>query len=584
MDRMTRISQVIMAGLIMVRVLVAPANAQLMEQNNGDFFMPPSPPIALDHKGSSVALERPVVRFNHDLHTKALPQIGKENCGVCHLLKKPNQAVHNTDVAVFKFPKDSFDASKKTAIMAAYHGACGSCHHQMASEGKRSGPNVGQCGKCHRREAETKKASWTRDPIFNYGLHYKHLNSIDKTGDKQSLVSHTKVEIMGPVGTSDGRCSVCHHIYDDLKKKLIYKKDCENSCKACHKSSDEANVRSVKNVAHAACLGCHLSTAEQVRSGVDLVGKTGMAEQGKRRFGPLHCGGCHGDQKELKPEETAKIPRLVRGQKDMMDLALVMPAEAQAGSSQSTRMKSVPFNHKSHEPRTQFCSTCHHHSLEKCSNCHTLEGDLKKGGGVTYERAFHSITAKQACTGCHESTKQEQKCAGCHQQALSKLTNSSCPVCHRGPSDGKPVETPALPLVFDKERVPEKVVIKSLEKEFKPADLPHQKIVTRLTEISNRSPLARVFHSSGGQDALCAGCHHKMDFRAAQSKKVPACTSCHGRPFNPMDLNKPGILGAYHRQCIGCHESMKQKPAALECVKCHPAKGDDKTAEVTGHR
>ena len=90
----------------------------------------------------------------------------------------------------------------------------------------------------------------------------------------------------------------------------------------------------------------------------------------------------------------------------------------------SPRMKLVPYNHKAHEPRAQFCNSCHHNSLEKCSNCHTPQGDTKKGGGVTFERAFHKATAQQACVGCHDTAKQDTKCQGCHKVSREEAPKS----------------------------------------------------------------------------------------------------------------------------------------------------------------
>jgi hypothetical protein len=340
----------------------------------------------------------------------------------------------------------------------------------------------------------------------------------------------------------------------------------------------------MQKVAHSACIGCHMKLAEKVKAELIQVGRTELTEQDKKRFGPFECKGCHGEHKELTPEEIAKTPRLVRGQKDMMDLSLVITEEGAAPASQlvvtgltpQVRMKAVPFNHKSHEPRAQFCNTCHHHSLEKCANCHTPTGDPKKGAGVSYERAFHRTEARQACAGCHAAAKQEAKCAGCHQSMSNEMTTATCAGCHRGPSDGKAVEIPPAPLFQDKEKVPEKLQIKVLEKEYKPAEFPHMKVVNKLVTISNESSLARWFHSARDQ-ALCAGCHHRGELQQA-AIKVPKCSTCHNRPFDPNALGRPGLLGAYHRQCTGCHEAMKQKPVALECVKCHPAKEAVQTA------
>jgi Zn finger protein HypA/HybF involved in hydrogenase expression len=99
--------------------------------------------------------------------------------------------------------------------------------------------------------------------------------------------------------------------------------------------------------------------------------------------------------------------------------------------------------------------------------------------------------------------------------------------------------------------------------------MPHQKIATKLTVISNENSLARFFHSAKDK-ALCYACHHNSQLAAA--KKFPDCGTCHSRPFDPREPGKPGILAAYHQQCIGCHEAMNQKPKALDCDKCHPKK------------
>jgi hypothetical protein len=533
-------------------------------------------PLLIAHQGSASSLERPTVAFDHDRHTKAVGQAKVQDCAVCHLLSESNALLTNPKVAIFKFPKEQFDERDKTAVMYAYHAACVGCHKRMAAERKQTGPLIGRCGKCHVKKVAFEKVVWAWSPIFNYARHAEHLQAAEKFDPADKLNVTEKVDVVGE--TTGKRCETCHHIYDEQQKKLVYKKDTENSCRGCHKAKDEKNARSMKKVAHSACIGCHMKLAEKVRKELLQEERTVLTERDKKRFGPFNCAGCHGKHKDLTPEDTEKIPRLVRGQKDVMDLALVESTPDNPVPAQTGRMKTVGYNHKAHEPRVQFCNACHHHSLEKCSNCHTRQGDATKGGGVTYERAFHKVTAKQACVGCHESAKEGSKCAGCHHQAIVETPKSSCPVCHRGPSDGKPVDAPGLPLVFDKERVPENLAIKLLEKEFKPAEFPHRKIVTKLTAISNQSSLARVFHAAGGQETLCAGCHHKTDYAAAQTKKTPQCSSCHSRPFDRKELGKPGILGAYHRQCIGCHQAMKQKPVALECVKCHPAKEGRQTA------
>jgi hypothetical protein len=530
--------------------------------------------IVLSHLGSSPRLERPPAVFDHDLHTKTLKQKKIGDCALCHRTEGKEQALTNPEVKLFAFPKTAVDMKDKTAVMKGYHNACGSCHRKMASEGAKTGPDIGQCGKCHVKGKSGVAFQWKWTPTMNYAQHAKHVEHLGKLPGAETLNVAARVEMIGDVPDANKNCALCHHAFDPAQKKLFYKKDTENSCSACHKGKDEQNARAFKSVAHGGCIGCHLKYSEKL-GGSSPAGASEVKPVAKS--GPFECNGCHGVRKPLTPEEIAKTPRLARGQKDMMDLALAAEQKAPAPATHTgaqpapaVRMKMVPFNHKAHEPRAQFCSACHHHSLEKCANCHTPTGEGKKGGGVSYEKAFHGTSAKHSCVGCHGAAKSRATCAGCHQWMPNPLPESSCAVCHRGPSGGAAVQIPPLPLSQDKEKVPEVLKIKGLEREFKPAEFPHLKIVNKLTTISNASSLATWFHA-GRDQALCSGCHHKTELRQA-AVKAPNCAACHNRSFDPSNLGKPGLLAAYHRQCIGCHEAMKQKPLAKECVKCHAAK------------
>jgi hypothetical protein len=530
-------------------------------------------PILLAHLGSSPSLERPPVAFDHDVHTAALKQNKLEDCAVCHVLKETDKRLINPEVKIFGFPKELSGKTDKTAIMYAYHNQCIACHRKMSSEGKKTGPDLGLCGKCHTRRDSVKKIAWAWSPLFNYARHAKHVEAARRFDAPAGLNVVEKIEVIGEIPDAKKGCLLCHHIYDEGLKKLVYKKDTENSCRACHKAEDIKNARSMKKVAHSACVGCHLKLREKVKQEALGQGRTELTEQEKKSFGPFECKGCHGEHKDLSPEEIKKIPRLVRGQKDVQDLALLEQVPVDRGEPKAIgRMKVVAFNHKQHEQRGQFCNSCHHYSLEKCVNCHTLEGNPTKGGQVTFQQAFHKVDTKQSCAGCHAVAKQEKKCSGCHQEAMSALPQASCPVCHRGPSSGKPVDAPAMALVFDKEKVPEKAEMKAIEKDYKPANMPHQKIMAKLTAISNDSSLGRVFHAGMGEDTLCTGCHHKSQPGAQVEKKWPKCSECHGHPFNPLDLSKPGLQVAYHQQCMQCHEAMGHKPTPLDCEKCHAVK------------
>jgi len=74
----------------------------------------------------------------------------------------------------------------------------------------------------------------------------------------------------------------------------------------------------------------------------------------------------------------------------------------------------------------------------------------------------------------------------------------------------------------------------------------------------------------------CTICHHRLPrdrqdrygrpVTLAQmrklGKKPVACSVCHGRPFDPKQLNTPGLKGAYHRLCMDCHSQAEQTPHA----------------------
>ena len=534
-----------------------------------------TPLLVINHLGSSRELQRPPVRFNHDQHTRALNTRTPKDCAACHLVRDSDKQAAATKVDSYHFPKQDFDRSNKSEIMNAYHSACASCHQAMTKDGKKSGPLIGLCGKCHVRAIGVEDTKWSLSPIFNYAQHAKH---VEKVSQNKKVRNHNiagKVEIIGDLREPSSNCHLCHHSYDEKTKKIFYKKDTENSCGSCHKSQDKDKVRSLRNVIHAACIGCHTQANIEDRKSITDAAALLIKVDGKKNLAPVECGGCHKSLDVPVPTEIAKVPRLIRSQKDFMALSIDCRDPSASPSAGKSRMKSVHFNHKSHEPRAQFCSSCHHHSLEACQNCHSTTGDSRKGGGISYERAFHMATSKVACIGCHQVTKSSAKCSGCHDAMPERgLNQSTCAVCHNGLPEGKPVEMPDLPVVFDKEKVPERILVKTIEREFKPAEFPHGKIVGSLTRISNESPLAKSFHASRGLDSICSGCHHNSEPAAAQSKKVPACVSCHTKSFDQADLGRPGLMAAYHRQCIGCHEAMKQKPRSMECEKCHQPKAN----------
>jgi len=65
----------------------------------------------------------------------------------------------------------------------------------------------------------------------------------------------------------------------------------------------------------------------------------------------------------------------------------------------------------------------------------------------------------------------------------------------------------------------------------------------------------------------CTQCHHHQETGAFKP-----CDECHKQVlFREADkLNTPGLSGAYHRQCIGCH--IEYDSDLTECTDCHEMK------------
>jgi hypothetical protein len=119
--------------------------------------------------------------------------------------------------------------------------------------------------------------------------------------------------------------------------------------------------------------------------------------------------------------------------------------------------------------------------------------------------------------------------------------------------------------------IPETVVIKELSDKYLAVEMPHRQHVTSLMKGMKDNQLAGYFHSDAG--TVCQGCHHNSPL----SKSPPSCVSCHAKSvgqavFDPRDANRPGLLAAYHGQCMSCHKAMAVKPAATACLECHKEK------------
>lgn len=490
--------------------------------------------VVIDTVKTFGTLERPAVVFLHDLHTDALAK-ESQSCQNCHL---PEKAAPNRLSLKFK---RLADVSRK-AVMDVYHNECIGCHKEKAAAGKKAGP-LESCQACHRQSADLVS---NRLPMgFDKSLHFRHTESVK---DRQ---------------TSSGDCAACHHEYDAAAKKLVYAKDREGSCRYCHKETSQENRISMRLASHLDCIACH-------RSKIAV----------KMDAGPVNCAGCHDPEARQKIARLDNVPRMQRKQPDIV---LVRVGLKKDQKTDTARMAPVPFNHQLHEAANSTCRICHHESLQSCSQCHTPAG-AKEGGFVRLETAMHQAGSDQSCIGCHAVNRQKPQCAACHVKAgeNSRPADATCQACHVTPASG-PVEAGVLEdpqmaerlyrqakeieITYRDEEIPDKVTVGIMSDRYEPAEVPHRKMIRTLLNNIREDKLAAYYHREKG--AVCQGCHHN----SPASLKPPQCASCHGRPFDPQNASRPGLKGAYHQQCMGCHRTLKlAKPAAAACTDCHKEK------------
>jgi hypothetical protein len=221
---------------------------------------------------------------------------------------------------------------------------------------------------------------------------------------------------------------------------------------------------------------------------------------------------------------------------------------------------------------------CHHADLNACVQCHTLQGS-KQGNHVELAQSMHRLNTVHSCMGCHESKQVDRRCAGCHSSFEKKRQQDplSCENCHmaenspeaRKPDGNIPAAAvlesrEAVTAIHDSADIPENVKIDVLMNKYEAVTLPHRKIVNALFDNIKDNKLANYFHREKG--TICQGCHHN----SPAATKPPKCASCHGKPFNARDPFKPGLMAAYHRQCMECHAAMEiKKPVSTTCTACH---------------
>jgi len=500
-------------GIVSILIVLCTVSFSGCRQSEAALLEMRSDIIEIDTVLSAGDITRPAVLFQHDKHTNAIAKQGKD-CSSCHLKDTDNQF----STEYMRLSDDSI-----LSIMDLYHDNCIACHKEMESSNMSSGPVV--CGECHR--AEPIMVSSRQQMGFDYSLHYRHETE------------------------NNNDCSLCHHVYDEEKKGLVYVKGQETSCRFCHLPQVVNNVPSMRQVSHQYCVSCHL----------------------EKDKGPKNCAGCHDKEMQMAMKTIENPPRINRNQPDFVLLSVA------ASDLESSKLDVVPFAHDAHERFTNTCLDCHHNSLRACKDCHTLAGsDL--GEGINLQRAMHDLSSDHSCVGCHEKKKSEMECSGCHSlMEQGRLSEYACTVCHTGPSptdlasdksryhsldDFKP-EPQSVKMSFSDDDIPDTTMIGILSDKYEPVSMLHKKHIERLMTNIEGSKLAKHFHRN--ENVICQGCHH----HSPVGEKPPLCKNCHNIQFDETDLSKQRLKGAYHQQCFGCHKNMEIEQIS-DCVKCHADK------------
>lgn len=154
----------------------------------------------------------------------------------------------------------------------------------------------------------------------------------------------------------------------------------------------------------------------------------------------------------------------------------------------------------------------------------------------------------QAQTGEAHLTIEELSCDFCHTCDSPTVKHPCLRVCPRK-------SAAAIAREMSQKRPPDVVYLDELEELYLPVPFDHQ----------GHADMSDMMDG-------CATCHHYTPEGAAQ----PACKSCHEAAPKRVDIRKPGLKAAYHRQCMSCH---REWSGGTQCAACHPPKiGEDQKA------
>lgn len=498
---------------------------------------------------------RPQIVFDHEKHVR---ELGARACADCHAKKADNSLV-------FEFPKNTPSAADPDSLTKAWHDACIGCHSERAQRKEPSGPLT--CGQCHVKDRNSRaprhvpvlpsyyeplRDTYHGDCIACHSeplrkaehapvLDWKKFHILRSTlpepqqppsgFDYQRHLKHTR--------TLEKDCGLCHYLSPE-KRQAIEKEGKEPECRDWLLEPDPEGSWRDEDYSHARCVNCHFA----------------RVTAGEEKAGPLVCSGCHTPEART-PEQMQDVARPECEQKEKILIS----------SGDDTVMDAVPFNHVEHQLRTTSCQDCHHKGLQACRECHTPTGD-EKGEYITLAQAYHREHAGRSCVGCHNRQKQKPECAGCHHQLPATLeSRSACTACHSGSLEAlQRKRAPAAQESLLPHDTKESWHIEKLGTDYEKVDFKHLAMSKALAAVSEKSSLARHFHAD--DMTMCAACHHYSPLE--KGKPVPACRTCHDAQ-EILPATRPDLMGAYHQQCLGCHQKMggTEEKMPQTCEGCH---------------
>jgi hypothetical protein len=108
--------------------------------------------------------------------------------------------------------------------------------------------------------------------------------------------------------------------------------------------------------------------------------------------------------------------------------------------------------------------------------------------------------------------------------------------------------------------------------QHKKSEGPEVVVIDQLADLYEPVVFAHGLHAGMSEiTGGCENCHHYSEPGGA----IPPCRQCHDPSAQQVDLRKPSLKGAYHRQCINCHLDWSHENA---CGSCHQQKGQTKVA------